>query len=1144
MSSKASDKSGHGAFLSEIEAINKALFPENKALSRSLNSTSRSRSISSGKLLLPPDSQTKYKYGGKDDSSSQNKDGKKSIWNWKPLKAFSTARNRTFNCRFSLQVHSIENLPDSFNGVSLCVNWKRRDASLVTRPVKAFDGTAEFDQKLIHTCSIYGTRSGPHHSAKYDAKHCLLYAEIFGSAEVDLGRHRIDLTRLLPLTLEELDDEEKCSGKWTTSFKLSGKAKGAALNVSFGYTVAGDNNNNARDMKQNLSIVKTVTKHSQGDNRGSFRRVENLPSTETCGHGVSQSAEDFKDLHEVLAVSKSELAVSVDLLYKKFDEDKLDSPLDLEKPYSYPVPESGKENDENKIEDNDSSVTEPGTEFLADEPVKSVGPTIEESPEVLKGESVTLETLLEFTRLDEESSSFKDGLVIHDSDSNMEDASKESLMNELESVLNSVSNLENEALDFPEDRVELQTEYEMNQKDGPGLDDVASEFLTNLGIDHSPFGFSSESENESPRGRLLRQFEKETLGAGCSLFGYDIENEVETQYDCNFPTESICEKDNFDICGEENFDISSFIQAAEEEHQIATEALKGKMKAKMLEDLETETLMHEWGLNEKSFQYSPPKTPSGFGSPIDILPEEPLGLPPLGEGLGPILQTNNGGFVRSMNPSLFNNAKNGGSLIMQVSSPVVVPAEMGSGVMEILQQLAAAGIEKLSMQANKLMPLDDVTGKTMQQVAYEALPGLDGPESQSYSHNDLEVGPDISVGPTKEQRRSSKPRSDKYPTSTVSSEYVSLEDLAPLAMDKIEALSMEGLRIQSGMSEDEAPSNISAQSIGAISALKGKDGGSLGLQGTAGLQLLDVKDGGDDVEGLMGLSLTLDEWMRLDSGEINDEDRISERTSKILSAHHAAPLEMIRGGEKKRGKRKCGLLGNNLTVALMVQLRDPLRNFEPVGTPMLALIQVERVFLPPKPKIYSTVSIVRNNYEDSDDESKSEVKEKKEEEIVSKEETIPQFRITEVHVAGLKPEPGKKKLWGSSNQQQSGSRWLLANGMTKSNKHPFMKSKANSKPGKAVGPVSGKPEASSTTTVQPGDTLWSISSKFNGSGAKWKELAELNPHIRNPNVILPNTKIRLREWTKGSDTTHLGVWEDILLQHDFHFPVSAMRIQL
>ncbi|KAJ9688025.1 hypothetical protein PVL29_013984 [Vitis rotundifolia] len=187
-------------------------------------------------------------------------------------------------------------------------------------------------------------------------------------------------------------------------------------------------------------------------------------------------------------------------------------------------------------------------------------------------------------------------------------------------------------------------------------------------------------------------------------------------------------------------------------------------------------------------------------------------------------------------------------------------------------------------------------------------------------------------------------------------------------MDKIEALSIEGLRIQTGMVEEDAPSNVSVQSIGEISALKGKGvniTGSLGLEGAAGLQLLDIKDVDDDLDGLMGLSLTLDEWMRLES-------------------------------------------------ALMVQLRDPLRNYKPVGTPMLALIKVERVFVPPKPKIYSTVSVVGNSKEEDDESvsvAKEDVKDEKKEE-----------KITEVHVAGLKTEPGKKKLWGTSTQQQSGSR--------------------------------------------------------------------------------------------------------------------------
>lgn len=388
--------------------------------------------------------------------------------------------------------------------------------------------------------------------------------------------------------------------------------------------------------------------------------------------------------------------------------------------------------------------------------------------------------------------------------------------------------------------------------------------------------------------------------------------------------------------------------------------------------------------------------------------------------------------------------------------------------------------------------------------------------------HDFEVPQNATFGHKRGKERLHDSRYSRSKQSSVGnemgSEYVSLEDLAPLALDKIEALSMEGLRIQSGMSDEDAPSNISAHSIGEISTLQGKGvndlGGSLGLDGAAGLQLLSIKESnGDDADGLMGLSLSLSEWMKLDSGDIDDDnDQISEKTSKILAAHHANPLSWIRGskGERKRGKgssRKCGLLGNNFTVALMVQLRDPLRNYEPVGAPVLALIQVERVFVPPKPTIYRKVSEVR--YEDDEDDeqvSKStkgdDIKEEKEAGKVSEQEGIQQFKITEVHVAGLRTDPGKKKLWGTPNQQQSGSRWLLANGMGKSNKHPFMKSKPISKSSGNTNPATSK--------VQPGETLWSISSRVHGTGAKWKELAALNPHTRNPNVIFPNETIRLR----------------------------------
>jgi hypothetical protein len=276
---------------------------------------------------------------------------------------------------------------------------------------------------------------------------------------------------------------------------------------------------------------------------------------------------------------------------------------------------------------------------------------------------------------------------------------------------------------------------------------------------------------------------------------------------------------------------------------------------------------------------------------------------------------------------------------------------------------------------------------------------------------------------------------------------------------------------------------------------------SLGLEGTAGLQLLDVKQSGEEVDGLMGLSITLDEWMRLDSGVVDEEEQYSDRTSKILAAHHAKSMELVaesRNGDRKsrRFGRRWGLLGNNFTVALTVQLRDPLRNYEPVGTPMLALIQVERVFVPPKPKIYSTVSDKGNSEQDDEEPKTEEVPDKAlvtEEKAEELEDPIPQFKVTEVHVAGFKSEPEKMKPWGNQTQQQSGSRWLLAAGMGKGNKHPLMKSKAIVKPTKEA-------------AGQAGDTLWSISSRVHGAGTRWGELTGNKSHSRNPNIMLPKDK--------------------------------------
>lgn len=43
-----------------------------------------------------------------------------------------------------------------------------------------------------------------------------------------------------------------------------------------------------------------------------------------------------------------------------------------------------------------------------------------------------------------------------------------------------------------------------------------------------------------------------------------------------------------------------------------------------------------------------------------------------------------------------------------------------------------------------------------------------------------------------------------------------------------------------------------------------------------------------------------------------------------------------------------------------------------------------------------------------------------------------------------------------------------------------------------------------TYTVSPGDTLWGISARFLGNGARWKEIYEANrDKIKSPNLIYP-----------------------------------------
>lgn len=316
-------------------------------------------------------------------------------------------------------------------------------------------------------------------------------------------------------------------------------------------------------------------------------------------------------------------------------------------------------------------------------------------------------------------------------------------------------------------------------------------------------------------------------------------------------------------------------------------------------------------------------------------------------------------------------------------------------------------------------------------------------------------------------------------------DFVSLKGLSPLVVKKIEALVLEGLKVQSRMSNEGPPSCIYPQFTGKTSACGGLE---VGL-----LKLWDVRNGGSNFSDLVDLSIPLEEWLRVDAGNTGDENKDinSERILKILAAHHAKCIDLESGSLKKdvnwheESGRKCGLLGNNLTIAHFVQLRNPFRNYEPVGIPMLVLIQVQRVFVSLMQEEH--IMVLKSTEEREQDKPVVEVSSKEKEETVKEDDDGPRFQIMSVHLAGVGTVSIDKHLWGTKTQWQSGSRWLIASGMGR-NVGYTSKSKAI---------VKSSPLG--MTKVQPGDILWSMSSNVHELGASWNDL--VTPHTRNPDII-------------------------------------------
>ncbi|XP_058724987.1 protein PLASTID MOVEMENT IMPAIRED 1-RELATED 1-like [Vicia villosa] len=979
---------GHEELLNDIEELSKALYLHKTPIEPICKN--RSKSVERTRTSKPP-LNSNPRFVSQDVLIEDKKLSSK--WNWKkPLKALTFIGSQKFVCRFSLHVHSIEGLPSSFEGVRLSVHWKRKNSILQTCPSRVLNGSSEFDETLIHRCTVHGSRTVSGRALKYESKCFLIYASVVGEPEHNIGKHQVDLTRLLPRSLEDLLGNQS-SGKWSTNFRLTGKALGARINVSFSYQVMKDELMGFGFNNVNVgNIINLKTGASSTDNVVGFN-----PNNRDVK--LRQDQNDAVSSNEAVMNSGSGFSESITFLYQKLDEGSL-------KNLARADSESSQGSNLYVSDDTDFSTSEQGVG-------SSEGDSFEFDQTGIQIVDMSTIEIINVDEIIKDDETFVDDNERYDSldtvcsrNEDVEDSSKHKFsFSCVDPPCTKVEDSVPETSEFlgQEDYLNFKSDYKAHKK-SHSLDDiidtVASDFLKTLALGSDSFRSSCDGDPLSPREQLLRQFEDEALGSGNFTFDFDaIEEELgEDTRGHNFG----------DFAADS--DLSLIICAAEEEFERENQSLVQRRKAKILEDLETDSLMQQWGLDERDFENSSRTWSGGFGSPIELSDEEPSVLPSIGEGLGSFVQTTSGGFLRSMCPSLFKNVKNCGNLIIQASNAVVLPAKMGNDILDILLNMASARVQELCGYITKLMPLQDITGKSIKYIVSDADTNTE--TSQGLHEPDLF-----------EEFSSYLTDKDKC------LESVSLEAIAPMSIDKIEALLIEGLRIQSGMSNEEAPSCIHCRN----------------------------EEYGNNLDGLMGLSVTLDLWSRLDSGVIQGEHNL-ERILKILKAHNSKITELDNEGlrncpdKAKVDDRKHGYFGNYTTVAFMIQHRNPLRNYEAVGVPMLVLTQVERV------DTHTT----------------------------EKETLQSKFKIKEIHLAGVLTTPGKRQVWGTASQQQSGLRWLLASGMCSTVKHSSSKSKA----------IIVRSPPLFTNKLLNQDIFWSISCI--------KDNMNTNTHARNVDIIFPN----------------------------------------
>lgn len=322
--------------------------------------------------------------------------------------------------------------------------------------------------------------------------------------------------------------------------------------------------------------------------------------------------------------------------------------------------------------------------------------------------------------------------------------------------------------------------------------------------------------------------------------------------------------------------------------------------------------------------------------------ESKVFLPDLGKGLGCVVQTRNGGYLASVNPlDTLVAKKDTPKLAMQISKQLVLHSNQSTSGFEFFQSMAAIGFENLSSEILSLMPVDELTGKTAEQVAFEGIAsaiisGRNKEGASSTAARTIAAVKSMAIG-------MSTGRKERISTGiwNVGENPVTVDEILALSMQKIESMAVEALKIQAEMAEEEAPFDVSPLNENII-------------------------DGSEkDKNHPLASAVPLEDWIK--------------DSSVATSNYEAGDSETI-------------------IISTVVQMRDPLRQYEAVGAPLLSLIYAKQV----DPDNYG--------------------EEKK-------------FKVASLHIGCLKVRNGgKKNAWDSEKQRLTSMQWLVAYGLGKARK--------------------------------------------------------------------------------------------------------------